>query len=80
MYDVLRVTDPIAEGVVDLNRNGHIHLHGDSNGVSWADAFASNSSHDLVKQLEQRRGWPPHLSTPATTPTSLVYRLISRLL
>jgi hypothetical protein len=87
MYDVLRVfvplTDPVGMGeVIDMNREGRIHLHDVETfkPVSWSAALAAQDPHDIVKQIESWRGWELTRKGPATTPTTLVYRLISRVL
>ena len=87
MYDMLRIfaplTDPVRMGeLVDMNRAGRIHLPDveSFDPILWSAGLSAQDPHEIVKKIERGRGWELTRKSPATTPTSLVYRLISRVL
>lgn len=88
MYDVLCVASIRALSAgsagdlprVMLNRVGTLQVHTGQESVtlaSWADLIGTSSPHSLVKEVEAGTGWGSPLPTPATTPRTLVYRLIA---
>lgn len=84
-YDMLRVWGPgmrtqdQSRVLCDLNRNGTIHLS-DEERLQWAEVFAAESPHEIVKRIEQAKGRMLQTKAPATTATSLIYRLAAQLL
>ena len=64
---------------VFMNGHGRIHIHAgriSTEQITWAQTFASEFPHDIVKQIETSLGW----ATPtadATTRRSLIYRVLA---
>jgi hypothetical protein len=83
--DVLRIWGPSGDNpqeskiLCDLNRDGTIHVTEDER-ITWPAVFEAESPHEVVKAIEQSRGQSLHHRAPATTPTSLVYRVGARFL
>lgn len=85
MYDVLRVYrrgDLTGGDVIDLNRNGRIHLHDVErfHPVPWSEVIAAQDAHEVVRRLEHERGWILHGTAPATRRAGLTYRTLARIL
>ena len=84
-YDMLRVwgvggAGPTPDSVFcDLNRNGTIHLPEDAR-LTWPEVFAADSAHEIVKRIEDASGKQLNRRAPATTATTLTYRVASLLL
>lgn len=84
LYDCLSIGDdgvgPGVDGTISLNRHGTLHTHGGPiDNLTWMHAVAAESPHDVVRELEMRMRWDVP-GAPPTTPRSLAYRAISRLL
>lgn len=64
---------------VFMNGHGRIHIHAgqiSTEQITWAQTFASEFPHDVVKQIETSLGWA---TSPAdvTTRRSLIYRVLA---
>jgi hypothetical protein len=88
IYDELRLIPDIFpypnDGTISMNRAGSIHtfVGDDPDGpanLTWADALAAESPHEIVRELERRMGWNVTSADP-TTPRTLAYRAISSFL
>lgn len=82
-YDCLALADErafAAGPLIDLNRDGSLQVHRPvSRTIStWADVLAADNPHDVVKALEVSAELRP--SGGPTTPRTLVYRVIARVL
>jgi hypothetical protein len=85
MYDCLsliRRTDTETPTLIDLNREGRVHVHAAETfePITWAGAFAARGGHDIVHALEKAAGLTPAAKAPPTGPRVLTYRLIARIL
>jgi hypothetical protein len=54
---------------------GAIHNH-----ITWPEVFSQNDAHAVMRGIEDGVGFGVTETTPATTPRSLVYRVVARLL
>lgn len=91
-YDCLTLVRPgdrgqIGPPIFDLNRGGSIHLRNSFAGQpfepewprwSWQD-YLDADPYRFLRQLEDRAGLPSLSGVPATTPATLVWRLIASL-
>ncbi|MBI5160055.1 MAG: hypothetical protein HY996_01315 [Micrococcales bacterium] len=87
MYDVLRIyrsprdeTSGMPSDVIDLNRNGGIHIHDtpENRRISWEEVILVKDPAEAVNELERLRGWSP--TDAVESPASLVYRVCARIL
>lgn len=86
-YDCLTLTRPAAEAkaLIDLNRNGRIHVHSSPAGrevepIPWATVMRTDNAHEIVKVLEVAAALDAPASTPRTGPSVLAFRIIARIL
>lgn len=85
MYDCLSIVrygrDGSGSTLVDLNREGSIHVHPEnSNLMTWKDELQFGDRHAAVKRIEAAAGLIPPTQTPATTSAVLSYRAIASVL
>ena len=86
-YDVLwiQATEDIEKGDVRLNRNGTIQVHRRFDGrpakEDWSptqwDEYLRADPHEFLVRLEELAGLPRPTQVPATTPTTLAYRILA---
>jgi hypothetical protein len=80
-YDCLAIRLPTsAHYAVMLNRVGSIQVLTTGFGVTWHEALAAASPHDLVKRIEREVGLELRGKRPPTTSRTLAYRVIAAFL
>lgn len=84
MYDCLSLFHRDHHGpLIDLNRVGRIHVHGrlDGRPVEWEpatwDHYLRADPRDFVSRLEAAAGLPAPRSVPASTPSTLIHRILA---
>lgn len=71
-----------ATPLMNLNRNGSMHVHSanDFESLTWDAATSAKGGHDIVRKLEQASGYTISKKAPASGPAVLTYRVIARVL
>ncbi len=70
------------KAIVDLNRNGSIHVHVDPTWSPrpWTWLMQQSNAHDGIKRIEHAAGLAMDAKAPPSSGAALAYRLASRLL
>lgn len=77
---VAQSLEPQLAVIATLHTGIEVHGADEPLSIPWPRVFASTHPHEIVKRIEQRTRLGVPGSTPATTGTSLVYRLAARFL
>ncbi len=86
-YDCLTITSPAGDGgTVQLNRRGTIQVHTRFDGqegnewppTEWIDYLAADPR-EFLDRFERASGLPAPAHVPASSPTTLTYRLLAAL-